>query len=646
MAAMTMYSQGEASVVVSGIANVVVSGLATPGLAPHSSSSMSPGVGVVGAGGGVFINNNKASLYVGDLDSYVDDKQLFDLFNQVTEVASVKICRDQTKHSSLGYGYVNFNNERDAANAMEVLNFTLLNGKPIRIMFSHRDPTIRKTGFANVFIKNLDASIDNKALRDTFSVFGRILSCKVVMDSNGKSKGYGFVHYNNEESAQAAIGKLNGMLLNDKQVYVGLFLRRQDRIKTSGSPSVPKFTNIYVKNLPKTTTVEDLQEMFGKYGGITSAVVMTDGSGKSKGFGFINFEKPEDAVSAVENMNGTSLSDKVLYVGKAQRKTEREAELKDKFEQERIARFEKLKGANLYMKNLDDGITDEKLKDLFSRFGTITSCKVLVDSQGLTKGAGFVAFSSPEEASIALKEMKGKMIGKKPLYVAIAQRKDERRAKLQAYFAQVRVPSGVAPMPMQMPVQMPLHARTPGGFHPRVPPPNYYHLGQAAAAPGLIQPLPPHQGYGYQHQLLPGVVRTGGGYVMPYQFQRHSPSAAPVHRFGDGRRGGNFNHQQQHQQHNSNPGLRRYVVNNGLQQSGTDMPELATTVASASSENQRLILGEQLFPLVEPLVQEHASKITGMLLEMDQNELLHLIESPDALKDKAAEAMEVLRLSS
>ena len=55
------------------------------------------------------------------------------------------------------------------------------------------------------------------------------------------------------------------------------------------------------------------------------------------------------------------------------------------------------------------------------------------------------------------------------------------------------------------------------------------------------------------------------------------------------------------------------------------------------------MLGENLYPLVDQLEHEHAAKVTGMLLEMDQTEVLHLLESPDALKAKVAEAMEVLR---
>ncbi|CAA0819607.1 Polyadenylate-binding protein 2 [Striga hermonthica] len=132
------------------------------------------------------------SLYVGDLDVSVTDSQLYDLFNQVGQVVSVRVCRDLSTRRSLGYGYVNYSNPQDATRAIELLNFTPLNNKTIRVMFSHRDPSVRKSGTANIFIKNLDKSIDNKSLHDTFSSFGNILSCKIATDPNGQSKGYGF----------------------------------------------------------------------------------------------------------------------------------------------------------------------------------------------------------------------------------------------------------------------------------------------------------------------------------------------------------------------------------------------------------------------------------------------------------------------
>lgn len=320
-----------------------------------------------------------------------------------------------------------------AERALDTMNFDLLKGRPIRIMWSQRDPSLRKSGVGNVFIKNLDKAIDNKAMYDTFSAFGNILSCKVAQDEKGVSKGYGFVHFETEEAANMSIEKVNGMLLNDKKVFVGRFIPRKEREKALGEKN-KLFTNVYVKNFGDELLDETLQDMFEKYGKITSHKVMSKDDGKSRGFGFVAFESAEAAEAAVDALNGKELSDgKILYVGRAQKKAERQLELKRKFEQLKIERLNRYHGVNLYVKNLDDTIDDDRLRKEFQGFGTITSAKVMME-EGRSKGFGFVCFSDPEEATKAVTEMNGRICGTKPLYVALAQRKEERKAHLAAQY--------------------------------------------------------------------------------------------------------------------------------------------------------------------------------------------------------------------
>ena len=300
-------------------------------------------------------------------------------------------------------------------------------------MWSQRDLSLRKSGVGNVFIKNLEKSIDDKALYDTFSAVGNILSCKVVCDENG-SKGYAFIHFETQEAADKAVEKMNGMLLNDCKVFAGRFKSRKEREAELGAKA-KEFTNVYIKNFGEKVDDENLKELFREFGKTLSVKVMRDPIGKSKGFGFVSYEKHEEANKAVEEIKGKEITGKVLFVGHAQKKVEWQAELKQKFEQLKQEMISRYQGVNLYIKILDEIIHDKKLRKEFSPFGSIASAKVMLEN-GRSKGFGFVCFSSPEEATKAVREKNGCIVGSKPLYVALAQRKEERKAHLTNQYMQ------------------------------------------------------------------------------------------------------------------------------------------------------------------------------------------------------------------
>lgn len=570
-------------------------------------------------------------------------------------MASIRVCRDAVTRRSLGYAYVNYNSALDASaaeRAMETLNYQPLAGRPMRIMMSQRDPASRKSGVGNIFIKNLDKSIDNKALYDTFSAFGNILSCKVAMDAAGESKGYGFVHYEKDESAALAADKVNGMLLEGKKVYVGPFLRRQERPNESEA----RYTNIFVKNLDESVSEEEMQEMFGAHGKITSAVLMMDEEGKSRGFGFINFEEPESAASAVEALNNKEINGKELYCGRAQKKSEREAMLRQKFEEMRAERIAKYQGMNLYVKNLADDIDDDLLREEFSKWGTITSAKVMTDSAtGKSKGFGFVCYSSPEEATRAVTELSGKMIHNKPIYVALAQRRDVRKAQLEQQYAQRFAMGAGGPRGGPM---------GPGMFPPGGPgaggPPMFYGGGGRGGGP--MGPMNPYMmaAAGGRGGMGPGgmMMGPGGGMMMGPGGGRGGRGGPPGGRGGVPGRGGPRPEMMMMMGPGGRgpaggrggPGGRGPIPGRGgplaprdESAANTGGQLTAAMLASAPPETQKQLLGERLFPMIANLQPDLAGKITGMLLEMDNSELLLLLESPESLDAKVEEAVAVLK---
>ncbi|XP_058905966.1 polyadenylate-binding protein 1-like [Kogia breviceps] len=272
-------------------------------------------------------------------------------------ILSLRVCRDLVTHCSLGYVHVNFLLWTDTEWTLDTMNFGIINGKQMCITWSQCDPSLCKSGVGNIFIKNLAKFIDNKSLYDTFSVFENILFCKVVTDENG-SRGFGFVHFEKSEAARRAIAKMNRILLKGSWVFAGQFKPRRER-EAELRAQANIFTNVYIKNFGDAIDDECLKEVLGEFGSVLSVRVMTDENGKSEGFGFVSFENFENAQKAIEGMNGKVLNGYQVYFGRAQNKAERQSELKHKFEQIKQGKLTRCKGANLYVKNLENDIDNK-----------------------------------------------------------------------------------------------------------------------------------------------------------------------------------------------------------------------------------------------------------------------------------------------
>jgi len=394
------------------------------------------------------------SLFVQDLAPTVTESTLLEVFQKTAQIQSIHVCRDSATRLSLGYAYVNFHRAEDCDQALAEVNFQEIEGKICRISKSLRDPSIRKSGVGNLFIKNLAKDIDHAGLHDVFANFGEIMSCKVATDRvTGESKGYGFVHFAKPEEGKNALANLNGKCLNGKQVYVAKFIPRQKRIG-SGSASA-HFTNIYLNNLhpdlTQTRFIELVTAATSDLGEITSPKLMVteneDGTEVSKGFGFVNFESHEVAAKALDRFKnaekmtelapGLTAEGKELYSNPAMSTTKR--------------RLMVVEEKNLYVKNIAETVTEERFKELFEfgpdpkgngekEFGTITSACIMKDGDtGAHKGFGFVCYESKESAVKAMTIMNGFRLDDKPLYVGVAQPKELRRKQLAQRFARGQI---------------------------------------------------------------------------------------------------------------------------------------------------------------------------------------------------------------
>ncbi len=594
-------------------------------------------------------DHKSPTLHVNDLHAHVNEATLYDVLRTVGPITSIRVCRDRMTGRSLGYGYITFGTVEDAEQALATMNYfngVETFGKPLRLMWHMRDGSWWRHGESNIFVRGLAKKIDSEALHNTFLQFGEIWSCKVATDGVGKSLRYGYVHFIEVSAARAAIATMDGKELEGRKVEVSAFKRRQEREAAGHHGRV--FTNVYVKHLNEEQCSEGaLRSLFEAYGPITSVFVPRHTDGTAKRFAFVNFASAEMAVRAVSEMHGRALSGvecndsaraasegsraaqnrgddanvecKLLYVCRAQSKSERESALRKKFARIRRQQAERREGRSVYVKHLSAEVDTQVLRAHFATMGGITSCAVKRDARGLSRGFGFVGFATKAEARKAVKQMNRAILCSKQLYVAIAERKEVRRAYVRKQRNEI-VPERMASAAAV--------AGTAGGsanisMTPTIFPPGEMHAQTTSYSPDTqVSDLAPIavQTPGFPHLHGPGTSPSPSSSPSPSpsppaiaSLPQTPPPTAPS----------------------------ASIIAQNLEPLTLDM-----LTAAASPVQRNDIVGVRLYPRVAAVVRTFTEtikgKITGMLLELDNTELLHLLQTEDALAERVHEAEEAL----
>lgn len=320
---------------------------------------------------GPFAKNN---LIVNYLPQSMTEDGLRLLFAPFGDIVQCKIVCDRYSRQSLGYGFIRFETEASAQEAINNLNgiseYPGVQLENKRIKVSHARPASKEITRSNLYISGIPLTWTSEQLAALLSEFGDVIESRVLFDPvSKKPRGVGFCRLGTHSSAQAAINSLSGKVLAGglmpllvKFVDPPLPRGRMPQGFGAGSPpmnpygfaAVPQgrfqYQNIafnrpinmfqqqsgyvapfqmqpqrnerkypgsclFIYHLPQECTEQHIQQLFSSYGTVLSAKVMKDlNTGRNKGFGFVNMLSDQQAQLAMQGLNGYQMGNKFLKV--------------------------------------------------------------------------------------------------------------------------------------------------------------------------------------------------------------------------------------------------------------------------------------------------------------------------------------------
>ncbi|XP_050210763.1 polyadenylate-binding protein RBP47-like isoform X2 [Mercurialis annua] len=266
------------------------------------------------------------TVWVGDLLHWMDETYLHTCFSHTGEVSAVKVIRNKQTGQPEGYGFIEFYSHAAADKVLQNYNGSMMpnTDQPFRLNWaSFAGERRSETGSdLSIFVGDLAADVTDTMLQETFSSkYPSVKGAKVVTDLNsGRSKGYGFVRFGDENERSRAMTDMNGIYCSSRPMRIGVATPKKSNpyqqqyssqgghalngamVQGSQSDGDSSNTTIFVGGIDSDISDEDLRQPFSQFGEVVSVKIPV-----GKGCGFVQFADRKSAEDALESLNGTTI---------------------------------------------------------------------------------------------------------------------------------------------------------------------------------------------------------------------------------------------------------------------------------------------------------------------------------------------------
>ncbi|KAL1189236.1 Polyadenylate-binding protein RBP47B' [Cardamine amara subsp. amara] len=282
------------------------------------------------------------TLWIGDLQYWVDENYLTSCFSQTGELVSVKVIRNKITGQPEGYGFIEFISHGAAERTLQTYNGTQMPGTELTFRLNWASfgsgQKVDAGPDHSIFVGDLAPDVTDYLLQETFRVhYSSVRGAKVVTDpSTGRSKGYGFVKFAEESERNRAMAEMNGLFCSTRPMRISAATPKKNiglqqqyvtkvPVPSAVAAPVPAYvaqpaqvlppenditcTTVSIASLDPNVTEEDLKKAFSQYGEIIYVKIPA-----TKGYGFVQFKTRPSAEEAIQKMQGQVIGHQAVRI--------------------------------------------------------------------------------------------------------------------------------------------------------------------------------------------------------------------------------------------------------------------------------------------------------------------------------------------